>query len=476
MKSFIFVLPVLCIILFAGTGCKREQQVKTNDRAASATIIIPANPTLSGVLGTGPNIQDTIRLTSNVTWRLSGLAYVAAGDVLIIDSCTTIKGNLSPTAGVPGGGLVICRGAKILAKGTCSCPIVFTSAAANPKPGDWSGIIILGNASSNHSGRVQVEGIPSNPPANATFGGTADTNDNDNSGIFSYVRIEYAGFSLSLNNEINSLTLAGVGRGTQIDHICIYKSNDDAFEWFGGTVNASYLMAVDPLDDMFDTDNGYRGTIQYALGLADTTRADQSQSNGLECDNDAFGTTATPVSHPIFKNITLVGLPANSPKINSQSLLPSGTGKYGRAAHFRQNTEFEISCAIVLGWNFGISIDEIGTLAKYQANHAAWLHNTVSHGHNSAGTPVLISRYVTETNGNPVTGTGFDLTHPAKFYNYATILDGNLAASTSSVGLPDPFTRTVANLTATPGTAADATACGGAQPNTWVCSPWARIQ
>jgi len=495
MRSSISILTLLYAALLIGTGCKKAQDAQVKDRPTSATIIVPSNPTLSGVLGTGHNVKDTIRLTSAVSWRLSGLVYVDSADVLMIDPCTTIKGNLSTGgSGVPGGGLVICRGAKVLAQGTCACPIVFTSAAANPQPGDWAGIIILGNASSNHGSRVQVEGVPSNPPASATFGGTTGTNDADNSGIFSYVRIEYAGFALSLNNEINSLTLAGVGSGTQLDHICSYKSNDDAFEWFGGTVNASYLIATDPLDDMFDTDNGYRGTIRFALGLSDTSRADQSQSNGIESDNISTGSNATPITHPKFRQLTIIGQPRPASVLITNGA-PSGTGKYGRAAHIRRNSEFEIDSAIFLGYNWAVSLDTATliaptTPAKYKTgtNPTTWMKHTYAHAYFTATTPAGISPYISENNGDPVTGTNFFTTVPGRFFDYAKIAsNGNFnynttnpnqnlqlgGASTSTL----PFNRSnIANFV--PGALSPARQYG-AFPNgvtSWVCTPWARIQ
>lgn len=468
--------------VLVASSCKKEVEKGpdvTGDRSLSATIIIPSNPTLSGVLGTGHNVKDTIRLTSTVSWRLSGLVYVDSADVLLVDAGTTIRGNLSTGTGVPGGGLVVCRGAKILAQGTATSPIVFTSAAATPASGDWSGVIVLGNASSNHSGRTQIEGVPSNPPASATFGGTVGTNDADNSGILRHVRIEYAGFELTPNNEINGLTFGGVGSGTEVDFVEVFKSRDDAFEWFGGTVNASHLIAVDPLDDMFDADNGYRGTVRFALGLADTTRADVSQSNGFEVDNNSGGTTATPLTNPRFRKVTIVGLPNVAKAINT-TMAPSGTGRYGRAAHLRRNTDFSIDSAIFLGWNFGVSLDSAlgSTPAKYRTNAATWLRHTVSHAYFAGGSPVNISRYVSESNGTPATGVNFATALPFSVYNYA-IANGNAAAaSTAAIGLPAPFSRSaVTNFIPNPGTPGATTAGGGAFPSNWAAgNAFVRLQ
>lgn len=382
-KPLIFAALASAAIISAAlvSSCKKDANA-VGDRALSATQVVPTNSTLSGVLGSGHTVQDSIHLTSSVAWHLSGLVYVDSADVLIIDAGTKIYGDLSTNSSVPGGGLVVTRGAKILAQGTSANPIVFTSANTTaPASGDWSGVVILGNAPSNHSGRVQVEGIPTNPPANATFGGTVGTVSSDNSGILQYVRIEYGGYELSTDNEINGLTLAGVGSGTTIDHIEIYKSKDDAIEFFGGTVNVSYLISVDALDDMFDFDNGYSGTINFALGLSDTTRADKSQSNGIESDNNSTGdSTATPVTIPTVNHITIVGVtPTRASITNGQ---PSGTGSYGRLAHLRRSSRFNIQNSVFLGFNKGFSLDgQLGNTPCAYFRGLSTLTNNIVHAY-----------------------------------------------------------------------------------------------
>ncbi|WPQ65132.1 hypothetical protein SIO70_09775 [Chitinophaga sancti] len=381
-KPLIFAALATVAVISAAlvSSCKKDASV-AGDRALSATQVVPTSSTLSGVLGTGHTVVDSIHLTSSVAWHLSGLVYVDSADVLIIDAGTTIRGDLSTSSSVPGGGLVITRGAKLLAQGTAASPIVFTSAATTPVSGDWSGVVILGNAPTNHSGRVQVEGIPTNPPANATFGGTSGTVSTDNSGTLRYVRIEYGGYELSTDNEINGLTLAGVGSGTTIDHIEIYKSKDDAIEFFGGTVNVSYLISVDALDDMFDFDNGYSGSITYALGLSDTSRADKSASNGIESDNNSTGdSTATPVTKPVINYMTVIGVPATRSSITNGA--PSGTGTYGRAAHLRRSSRFTIQNSVFMGFNKGISLDgALGNTPCAYARGLSTLYNVLVQGY-----------------------------------------------------------------------------------------------
>lgn len=383
MKKKTFFLAALASVILI-SSCKKEIVPAHIERPVSAGEIIPTNPTLRGVLGTGLNTADVIHLTNNVEWHLSGLVYIEPNDLLIIDPGTTIKGDLSPSPTVSGGGLIIPRGAKIDARGTASAPIVFTSAAVVPASGDWGGVVIIGNAPTNHPLRVRVEGISDNGPVDATFGGMTGTVANDNSGVFQYVRIEYAGFELSPDNSLNGLILAGVGSGTTIDHVESYKAYSDAFDIFGGTVNLSYMIAVDPLDDMFDINNGYTGTISYALGLADTTRCDKTESNGFECDNNTSGTNTILVSQPVINHVTIVGVP-NITIASTSNGQPSGTGQYGRAVFMRRNTNFVIQHSLFMGYNKGVSLDgNIGdTPCKFAAGQSL-LGNSIMHGYSSA--------------------------------------------------------------------------------------------
>lgn len=138
---------------------------------------------------------------------------------------------------------------------------MFTSeeAKGNRRPGDWGGIILCGKAKNNKS-EMQIEGGP-----RTKHGGNDDA---DNSGVLSYVRIEFAGYPFQTDQEINGLTLGSVGSGTKIDHVQVSYTNDDSYEWFGGTVNCKYLVAYKGWDDDFDTDNGFSGKFssvcQYA--------------------------------------------------------------------------------------------------------------------------------------------------------------------------------------------------------------------
>ncbi|MDY2778590.1 MAG: hypothetical protein SOU82_01870, partial [Alloprevotella sp.] len=179
------------------------------------------------------------------TYTLKGFVYIADGAELTIEPGTIIKGDKQTK-----GTLIVERGGKLFAQGTSTQPIVFTSAqpAGNRRPGDWGGLILCGRAPHN-AGEAQIEGGP-----RTKHGGDQPE---DCSGALSYVRIEFAGYPYETDKEINGLTLGSVGSGTQLDHIQVSYSNDDSFEWFGGNVNAKYLVAYKGWDDDFDTDNGF---------------------------------------------------------------------------------------------------------------------------------------------------------------------------------------------------------------------------
>ncbi|HOZ86642.1 MAG TPA: T9SS type A sorting domain-containing protein [Bacteroidia bacterium] len=251
-------------------------------------------------------------INTNTTWStgqvilLTAPIYVTGNSILTIQPGVTILGKKTT-----GAALIITQGSKIFANGTAAQPIVFTSdqAVGLRGLGDWGGIIVLGKASNNNSGGTNnIEGLPISN--NTLYGGGSSPDDNDNSGSLQYVRIEYCGVQYAPNQEINGLTFGAVGRGTTVDYIQVSYCNDDAFEWFGGSVNAKHLISYRNLDDDFDTDNGFSGKIQYGLAVRDPQFADNpsvSTSEFFESDNDAAGTAAVPQTSAIFSNMTCIG-------------------------------------------------------------------------------------------------------------------------------------------------------------------------
>jgi Secretion system C-terminal sorting domain len=311
-----------------------------------ACIAFAAQPTRT-ITG---NLTGIVTLKADTIYTLSGKVYVKVGGTLNIEPGTIIKGDTS----VAGSALIITRGAKIYAIGTINRPIVFTSSAApgNRKSGDWGGIVIAGNAKINiPGGTAPFEGGNlANPDGTTSDGEYGGLNDLDNSGELKYVRIEFAGYPYQQNNELNALTLGGVGSGTKLDYIQCSYGFDDAFEFFGGTVNAKHLIAFRGNDDDFDTDFGYRGKVQFGLVIRDTAVADPvSGANGFESDNDGTGTGNKPYTAPIFSNITLCG-PKQTPTTTIST-------NHKAAAHIRKNSRESIFNTVWMGYAKGIKID-----------------------------------------------------------------------------------------------------------------------
>ena len=372
-----------------------------------------------------PATTDTIsaNITSNTTWTsdktylLNGIIYVTSGVTLTIQPGTVIKGNASVSGGTA---LVITKNAKIIAQGTAEAPIVFTSSkdTGARATGDWGGVIILGRASLNRPGGVaNIEGIATS--TNTEYGGGASPNDNDNSGILTYARIEYGGYIFATDQEINGLTMGAVGRGTQIDHVQTSFVNDDAFEWFGGTVNCSYLVAYRCIDDNWDTDFGYSGSVQFALGVRDPNFSDQSSgstSEGFESDNDGTGSTNTPVTKCLFSNVTEIG-PYRGVVGTST---PSGTFKFRRAARIRRRSQMKLFNSVLMDYPYGVFIDGSNNRAiltagtgKFKNNLLAGMFRAVEPGTASSLTDSLFNSAIYK-NDSLATTAGV-LTTP---YNY----------------------------------------------------------
>src|SRR5215216_195944 len=277
--------------------------------------------------GSGGNVDVTQDITANTTWTsdktytLKGFIHVANGATLTIQPGTKIMGDFNTL----GSSLFILRGAKINAVGTADAPIVFTSSRAvgQRQPGDWGGLIIVGNARINRSGTVQVEGTGTvtgstsgtNYPVSYS-GGTAD---DDNSGTLSYVRVEFAGFAPATDQELNSFTFAGVGSGTRISYLQSMAGLDDSFEFFGGGLVGDHLVSYEAGDDHFDMSEGFRGKLQYLIALQTTQLTPRTGSgsvavdpegiendgcNGSGCD---LGFNSAPFTVPVIANFTLIG-------------------------------------------------------------------------------------------------------------------------------------------------------------------------
>ena len=398
--------------------------------------------------GTGGTTENVIlegriienrTLKAQYTYKLRGLVYVTNGAVLTIEPGTKIVGETGKN-----GGLIICRSAKIVADGTVDKPIVFTSESATPAPGDWAGLVILGNAPTNatfngQTGIGEIEGGINNSDGLGLYGLGASSNPADNSGILRYVRIEYAGYAFLPDKEINGLTMGGVGNKTIIDYVEVYRANDDSFEWFGGTVNCSHLIAYKGLDDDWDVDNGFSGKVQFGISLRDSSVADISGSNGFEVDNDAGGSNTAPQTSAVFSNMTVIGPRA--------TLANAGNSNFKRGMHLRRNSSISIFNSIIMGWPLGLLVDastgrptdlNISGGTMVLANNILASNNTQFSYTASASTPTgwtttdLTSYFNQPVNNNSVLATNNDVALAAPF-KYDNTVDFNPASASPAL-------------------------------------------
>jgi hypothetical protein len=366
-------------------------------------------------------ISEDITLVASKKYTLKGNVFIASGATITIEPGTVIFGDK-----VTKGALIIERGATINAAGTEAEPIVFTSSApANYRNyGDWGGLVLLGAAANNQNANQPIEGITAG--ANGQYGGATD---NDNSGTLTYVRIEFAGIALSTDNELNGLTMGSVGSGTTINHIQVSYSGDDSFEWFGGTVNAQYLVAYRGWDDDFDTDFGYRGNVQYAVSFRDPNIADKSGSNGFESDNDAAGSALTPKTAPKFSNVSWFGPHSASALASGAMKNTNASNNFTFGGHLRRNSDIQIYNSVFVGSQLnGVHFDKTGSAAIFKGNYFARNGVNISTS--------ALDKLVKVTTGNAYDTTGFKANNffessqttvdiSAKISGFSTVLDIN---------------------------------------------------
>lgn len=356
-KRSLLILSLCGLIVFS--SCKKSDN---NTDTGTGTNPPPAGSTIDvrGVIKTSTTWKKDYK------YRLRGYVYVTDGATLTIEPGTKIVSN-KDSAGV----LVIYRDAQINAAGTATDPIVFTSAEANPAPGDLGGVVLAGQAAGNGNHAVMEGGLD---PAYSAFGGT---NDAHSSGTLKYVRIEYAGKAVNPGDEVNGLSLYAVGSGTTIDYVEVVRGLDDAFEFFGGTVNCKHLIAYNCADDDYDMDDGYRGKIQFAISIKDPKFTDNKGtsgdvSNNFEVDNvnpsNGFLLTRSPITFPVMSNFTAIG-PNNA----------SGTSSdYGWGMRWRRGTKFILANSVVIGGQKGgLRLQEDSTIAYYVGGTSAFYNSLV---------------------------------------------------------------------------------------------------
>jgi Secretion system C-terminal sorting domain len=363
----------------------------TNFDPKKATYAEPNDTvTLNGMVASLPvqgekEITGTVTLDATKTYLLKGFVVVRSGGKLVIPAGTVIRASADLTTTPKNyATIVIERGAKVEITGTAVNPVVITSAkAVNTRDrGDWGGLLIAGKAPHNlldgvNNNNVQMEGF-NNVTFDATLARFGGTDANDNSGIIRYLRLEFGGLAFEPNKEINGLTLGAVGAGTEFNHVQVSFSGDDSFEWFGGAVNSTHLIAWKGTDDDFDTDNGFSGLNQFGIGVRDSSYYDLtynaasggSTSEGFESDNEATGTAfVKPYTSAIFSNYTMIGpIPVGSTYANASATVKAA---FRRGARLRRNTSQRVVNSIFMGYRNFVMID--GDSAIRNTNNAAAL-------------------------------------------------------------------------------------------------------
>jgi hypothetical protein len=405
-----------------------SKDASANSSTSPATGTDPGSFTVKYADGSILDVRGVI--TANTSWtknykyRLRGYVYVENGVTLTIEAGTQIISN-KDSAGV----LTITRGAKIQAEGTQAAPIVFTSAETSPTPGDLGGVILAGSAPGNGNHAKIEGGVDSKYEL---FGGTNPT---DNLGVFKYVRIEYAGKAVNPGDEVNGLSLYGVGNGTTIDYVEVLRGLDDAFEFFGGTVNCKHLIAYNSADDDYDMDDGYSGMIQFAVSVKDPKFTDPKGttgdvSNNFEVDNvnpaNGFLLSRAPISFPVLSNFTAIG-PNNA----------AGTSHdYGWGMRWRRGTKFILANSVVLGGQKGgFRLQEDSTIAYHQRGTSAFYNSYV---HTALGAVVDVQAGLTIPN------LTYDVTSVTN--TLTTTYHSNIVTDPTTLKLGDPFNNTAPNL------------------------------
>ncbi len=288
------LLPFVVVLVF--TACSKKNEV----------VVTP--PPVPRVVEALPiTINSDLSLDANKDYTLTGHVYVKNNATLTIPAGVTIYATKTDDRSNKSS-LIITRGSKLVVNGTADKPVVFTSAAATKAPGDWGAIIILGNAPTN-VGVGNAEGLTVSE--DTKYGGNLS---NDNSGSIKYLRVEYAGGINAAAEEewnidkVSGLSLLSVGSGTTVDHVMVSHSRDDGFQFVGGTVNATHLIAYNNGDDDFDFDHGYTGKMQYIISYRSQLHSTHAlRANAMESYNDKFPTTNIPLTRPVISNMTIVG-------------------------------------------------------------------------------------------------------------------------------------------------------------------------
>ncbi|MFA7444921.1 MAG: hypothetical protein WCY89_03180 [Flavobacteriaceae bacterium] len=372
--SKLFGLAVLSIAAFV-TSCSNDDDGGKKDDSTFELV----RDDFKGDINDG-----TVTLESG-TYKLTGKLVVKDGAKLVIKSGVTIEAQSSSTDGIIRY-IAVAQGGEIHVQGTASSPVIMTS--ADKFPGAWGGLVICGKAPINKGTPASAE------VSDLAYGGNEA---NDSSGSIKYLRLEYTGYAYNSEKEFNGLSMFGVGNGTTIEYVQSYEGSDDAFEWFGGTVNAKYLVAFNGSDsvgdDIFDWTEGWSGTGENWYG-----KRTNAGNRGIEADNNSNNHLATPISNPNIKNLTLIGA--------------GDAGSEPQAIKLRVGTKAQFDNVVLSNWKTGFDIQHDESVG-YVSNGALKATNvrfdniaTKATGKDTAGNSVDVSGVYTENNNATGAGNG----------------------------------------------------------------------
>ncbi|TBN01908.1 multidrug transporter [Hyunsoonleella flava] len=336
MKANKFLLGLFTIAALTIVGCAADDTADVIINLGDSGGSDPSGTVIGGTL------SEDLTLTTGTEYSLTSALIVPSGRTLTIEPGVVVKATTGSDVYV-----AVQQGGTIMAEGTSSNPIVFTSNSATPNPGDWGGLIILGRAPINSvvggdaTSTSEIGGLP--------YGGSAV---DDNSGIIRYVRIEYSGGAADAASENNGFSFYAVGNGTTIDFIQAFEGADDGVEFFGGTVNASHISVVGAQDDSVDWTEGFTGTLTDVY-----IEHRQSHDKGIE--GDGFNTDIGNNSNPVFWS---------TPTINNLTINGLGSSNGNEAIRLRAGTRAMFNNVMIEGFEEGYDLDDeetgIGVLAN----------------------------------------------------------------------------------------------------------------
>ena len=370
--------------MMAFTACSSDDDEPTTGETNEET--------LNGTIKSG----QTVTLKEGVNYQLSGEYIVEDGGLLKIEPGVKIISVKDDTPDY----ILVKQGGKIDAQGTADKPIVMTA----PDGDTWGGIHICGKAHTNKGGSTLSE------IGNAPYGGNVE---NDNSGTLRYIRLERTGFALDEEHEANGISLYGVGNGTTIENVYIKGGKDDGIEFFGGSVNLKYAVAEGCEDDSFDWTEGWNGKAQFLVANQKGTSG--AKDNGdclMECDNNGDNFTATPVSHPILANLTLIG---------------NGSTVGNRGIRLRAGTEVEIYNALVIGKPNCVTVETDETENALKDNKSVLKYITCAGGFKSGQNIYTADSFTAADNHNALNATNLSF---LSMDNYVGTVDGGFDVTT----------------------------------------------